>query len=100
MEKKALVFSILVNLLLVIHILVGGEWASLLSWSSKAAAEAEAVAEIGCSGHGRAYLDGLLGDGNEPVCECNKCYTGPHCSHFIPNCTANADGYVPICTAT
>ncbi|KAK8649210.1 hypothetical protein V6N13_129944 [Hibiscus sabdariffa] len=96
MEKKALVFSIVVNLLLVVHILVGGEWASLLSWSSRAAAEAEAVADIGCSGHGRAYLDGLLGDGNEPVCECNTCYRGPHCSHFIPNCTANADGGDPL----
>ncbi|GMJ02391.1 TRYPTOPHAN AMINOTRANSFERASE RELATED 4 [Hibiscus trionum] len=88
-----LVFSILLNLLLTVNIYVG---TSRLSWSSTAAAEAEAVAEIGCSGHGRAYLDGLLGEENEPVCECNTCYTGPDCSQFIPHCTANADSGDPL----
>ncbi|KAE8694729.1 Tryptophan aminotransferase-related protein 4 [Hibiscus syriacus] len=92
-----MLFSVLLNLFLIANTFVGGEWASLLlNWSSRAAAEAEAVAEIGCSGHGRAYLDGLLGDGNEPVCECNTCYTGPNCSEFIPHCTANADGGDPL----
>nr|KJB14639.1 hypothetical protein B456_002G135400 [Gossypium raimondii] len=88
----SLASSMVVNLLfMIINIYVGAEWS--LSWSSKAAAEAEAVAEIACSGHRRAYLDGLVGDGNEPVCECNTCYTGPNCSHFIPHCTADADRY-------
>ncbi|TYI43085.1 hypothetical protein ES332_A01G144500v1 [Gossypium tomentosum] len=91
----SLVSSIVVNLLfMIINIYVGGEWS--LSWSSKAAAEAEAVADIACSGHGRAYLDGLVGDENEPVCECNTCYTGPNCSHFIPHCTADADSGDPL----
>ncbi|XP_039055456.1 tryptophan aminotransferase-related protein 4-like [Hibiscus syriacus] len=58
--------------------------------------EDETLAEIGCSGHGRAYMDGLVGDENEPVCECNTCYTAPDCSHFIPHCTANADGGDPL----
>ncbi|OMO82546.1 hypothetical protein COLO4_22929 [Corchorus olitorius] len=52
----------------------------------------EAVAALFCSGHGRAYLDGLVDDGNgEPVCECNSCYSGSDCSHFIPDCIANAN---------
>ncbi|KAL4311882.1 hypothetical protein GQ457_01G012760 [Hibiscus cannabinus] len=91
-----LMFSILLNLLLITNIYVGCKWTSLLSWSSTAAAEAEAVAAIGCSGHGRAYLDGLLGDENEPVCECNTCYTGPDCSQFIPHCTADANSGDPL----
>ncbi|XWS15304.1 hypothetical protein CRYUN_Cryun35bG0084400 [Craigia yunnanensis] len=85
-----LVSSIILNQLFIINIYVGGQWKNL-SWSSRAAAEAEAVAAISCSGHGRAYLDGLVVDGNKPVCECNICYTGPDCSQFIPDCTANAD---------
>ncbi|OMO98703.1 EGF-like, alliinase [Corchorus olitorius] len=48
-------------------------------------------------GHGRAYLDGLVVDGNgEPVCECNICYSGADCSHFIPDCIANADSGDPL----
>lgn len=88
-----LVSSLILNLLFIINIYVGGQWN--LSWSSRAAAEAEAVAATSCSGHGRAYLDGLVVDGNtEPVCECNACYTGPDCSQYIPHCMANADGYL------
>ncbi|KAL4311385.1 hypothetical protein GQ457_01G010630 [Hibiscus cannabinus] len=71
---------------------------SIIMWvlnNSRAAAEAEAVAEISCSGHGIASLDGFFGNGNEPVCECNTCYKGPDCSNFIPHCTANADRYHP-----
>ncbi|KAK8996848.1 hypothetical protein V6N11_020344 [Hibiscus sabdariffa] len=92
---SGLVSSILLNLLLIINNYAGAQWILSRGWSSRAAAEAEAVAEIGCSGHGIAYLDGFVGDGNEPVCECHTCYTGPDCSHFIPHCTANADGYHP-----
>ncbi|XP_051123500.1 tryptophan aminotransferase-related protein 4-like [Andrographis paniculata] len=56
-------------------------------WSRRAAEEAEAVAAFNCSGHGRAYLDG---DG--PVCECNQCYEGPHCSflNFSHRCVVDA----------
>ncbi|XP_007019615.2 PREDICTED: tryptophan aminotransferase-related protein 4 [Theobroma cacao] len=90
-----LVSSLILNLLFIINIYVGGQWN--LSWSSRAAAEAEAVAATSCSGHGRAYLDGLVVDGNtEPVCECNACYTGPDCSQYIPHCMANADGGDPL----
>ncbi|KAK8512425.1 hypothetical protein V6N13_083026 [Hibiscus sabdariffa] len=60
--------SMLLNLLLIINNYVGAQWTLSLSrgWSSSAAAEAEAVAEIHCSGHGVASLDGFFGDGNEP----------------------------------
>ena len=57
-----------------------------LSWSIRAAEEAEAVADIPCSGHGRAFLDGL-------VCECNSCYEGFDCSIFSPHCVADAQRY-------
>lgn len=73
-----------------------------LSWSRRAAIEAESVAAISCSGHGRAYLDGVAAflDGDEkqrlPVCECNSCFSGPDCSLFLHGCLADADGYVFI----
>lgn len=69
---------------------VGGELE--LSWSRKAAEEAEKVAANSCSGHGRSYLDGLVLHGKEPICECNTCYGGSDCSLFISDCAANADG--------
>ncbi|KAI5312523.1 hypothetical protein L3X38_041696 [Prunus dulcis] len=47
-------------------------------------------------GHGRAYLDGLVLDGKEPVCECNSCYGGPDCSEFLTACAANADSGDPL----
>ena len=93
-----LVCSLILNVFFLFK--VGGEWN--LSWSKKAATEAEAVAAISCSGHGRAYLDGLVLDGNKgPVCECNTCYGGPDCSQFYPDCAANADGYLtPLALST
>ncbi|XWS21818.1 hypothetical protein CRYUN_Cryun30bG0087800 [Craigia yunnanensis] len=93
-KSACLVSSIILNLLFIINIYVGGQWK--LSWSSKAAAEAEAVAAISCSGHGRAYLDGLVVDGNKPVCECNTCFTGPDCSQLIPDCAADAESGDPL----
>ncbi|XVF39027.1 hypothetical protein PTKIN_Ptkin01aG0002500 [Pterospermum kingtungense] len=90
-----LLSCLILYLLIIISIYVGGQWKKL-SWSSKAAAEAEAVAATSCSEHGRAYLDGLVVDGNVPVCECNTCYTGPDCSLFIPDCIANADSGDPL----
>ncbi|KAE8701596.1 Pyridoxal phosphate (PLP)-dependent transferases superfamily protein, putative isoform 2 [Hibiscus syriacus] len=86
-----LVCSITLNLLFIVDIYVGDQWK--LSWTTRAALEAEKIAAIYCSGHGRAYLDGLVvADGNQPVCSCNTCFTGPDCSRFIPRCAANADG--------
>ncbi|PIN02843.1 hypothetical protein CDL12_24644 [Handroanthus impetiginosus] len=66
-----------------------------LSWSREAAAEAEAAAIISCSGHGRAYLDGLAVDG-KPICECNTCYGGHDYSVFSPDCAADADSGDPL----
>ncbi|CAL9020431.1 unnamed protein product [Prunus brigantina] len=88
-----LALSIAVNLLLVFQFCADGEWR--LTWSKRAAEEAERVAAISCSGHGRAYLDGLVLDGKEPVCECNSCYEGPDCSEFVTGCAANADSGDP-----
>ncbi|GLT65408.1 hypothetical protein SLA2020_378440 [Shorea laevis] len=84
--------STVLNLLFIINLYVGGDWK--LSWSKKAAAEAEAVAAFSCSGHGRAYLDGLVVNG-KPICDCNSCYGGPDCSLFLPACAVNADGGDP-----
>ncbi|KAL6311300.1 hypothetical protein AAG906_000897 [Vitis piasezkii] len=89
-----LVCSLILNLLLVSnHMHVGGKWE--LSWSRKAAEEGEAAAAVACSGHGRAYLDGLVVDGS-PVCECNSCFEGPDCSQFSPDCIADVDGGDPL----
>ncbi|XP_027359298.1 tryptophan aminotransferase-related protein 4-like [Abrus precatorius] len=71
-----------------------GEWEG--TWSTRAAEEAEAVAAIPCSGHGRAFLDGLILNGHEPVCECNSCYTGSNCSVFLTDCAADAGSGDPL----
>lgn len=65
-----------------------------LTWTRRAAEEAEAVAAISCSGHGMAFVDGVR-DNGRPVCECNNCYSGPDCSQLLPNCTADATRFVP-----
>lgn len=73
-----------------------GQWQ--LSWSRRAAVEAEYVAAISCSGHGKAYLDGSpsLLDGNKsPPCECNTCFGGPDCSQILPGCVVNVDSGNP-----
>ncbi|KAA8546605.1 hypothetical protein F0562_002656 [Nyssa sinensis] len=89
-----LVSSIILNLFFFINLYVGDKWKEL-SWSHRAAAEAEAVASLSCSGHGRAYLDGLFLDG-KPVCECNTCFGGPDCSEFSPGCPADANSGDPL----
>lgn len=66
-----------------------------LNWSRTAAAEAELVAAISCSGHGRAYLDGILVDGL-PSCECNTCYAGSDCSQLLSDCPADGDSGDPL----
>ncbi|GMN19958.1 hypothetical protein TIFTF001_048681 [Ficus carica] len=68
-----------------------------LSWSRRAAEEAEEVAAISCSGHGRAYLDGVRVDADKlPICECNACFVGPDCSQSLPDCIADADSGNPL----
>ncbi|KAK8930589.1 Tryptophan aminotransferase-related protein 3 [Platanthera zijinensis] len=64
-------------------------------WSASAAEEAEEAGAVYCSGHGRAYLDGKVVDG-EPVCECNTCYTGEDCSLLTPDCPADANSGDPL----
>ncbi|XP_010261034.1 PREDICTED: tryptophan aminotransferase-related protein 3-like [Nelumbo nucifera] len=66
-----------------------------LTWSREAAREAEAIASLSCSGHGRAYLDGLVSQG-KPVCLCHTCYEGPDCSDFSPGCPADVDSGDPL----
>ncbi|XP_072968207.1 alliin lyase [Typha angustifolia] len=66
-----------------------------LGWSRTAAEEAEAVAALTCSGHGRAFLDGVLVDGF-PTCECNTCYAGSDCSELVADCDADADSGDPL----
>lgn len=73
----------------------GNRHGAELGWSRHAAAEAEAVAALSCSGHGRAFLDGLVVDG-APKCECNTCYAGPDCSELLLDCSADADGGDPV----
>ncbi|XP_076943996.1 tryptophan aminotransferase-related protein 3-like [Bidens hawaiensis] len=94
--------SIAINILFSIYLYAGGgdknqeiSYRSSLTWSEKAAAEAEAVAAINCSGHGRAFLDGLVWDG-QPVCECYACYGGTDCSEMTPGCAADDDSGDPI----
>ncbi|KAJ3684795.1 hypothetical protein LUZ61_013959 [Rhynchospora tenuis] len=65
------------------------------SWTRRAAEEAEAVAAISCSGHGRAYVDGVL-DNGRPMCECNTCYTGTDCSVLLSNCSADVESGDPL----
>lgn len=83
-----LLCSILVNIFFSYNFFLSKNWS--LSWSTSAAAEAEAVASISCSGHGRAYLDGVVVDG-KPVCECNTCYDGPDCSNYILDCPSDVN---------
>lgn len=68
-----------------------------LSWSRRAAEEAEEVAAISCSGHGRVYLDGIRVDADKPpICECNACFGGSDCSQYLPDCIADADSGNPL----
>ncbi|KAI3810420.1 hypothetical protein L1987_20032 [Smallanthus sonchifolius] len=98
--------SIAINILFSIYLYLGGgdrwvaknpdiTYGSPLTWTEKAAEEAEAVAAISCSGHGIAFLDGRISDG-QPVCECYDCYGGTDCSELSPGCAADADSGDPI----
>jgi hypothetical protein len=111
-----LVFSLLLNLLFLILLWVIPIYLSLhpalhrdarivngasdnnspaLTWSRQAAEEAEAAAAYHCSGHGFVYVDTLNiapdDQGKTSNCECNECYTGPHCSQTVADCVADVD---------
>ncbi|KAL0907764.1 hypothetical protein M5K25_022199 [Dendrobium thyrsiflorum] len=96
LKLKLLIFSsFLLNVFFVSYIyrFIGNQIDS--GWSSPAAVEAEAAAAISCSGHGRAYLDSVIFDGN-PTCECNTCYAGKDCSLLLSNCAADANSGDPL----
>ncbi|WVZ14641.1 hypothetical protein V8G54_012207 [Vigna mungo] len=84
-------FSVSLNILLV-GMYMCNRWKQ--NWTLEAMAEAEAVSSISCSGHGKAFLDGLVLHGN-PVCECNMCYGGSDCSELLPDCMVDADSGDP-----
>ncbi|KAI4346547.1 hypothetical protein L6164_007436 [Bauhinia variegata] len=102
MEKKiinVMPFACIMTVTIILftaNLFVNGDQEWKPSWSSKAAEEAEAVAAIPCSGHGRAYLDGLVLQGHLPVCECHPCYGGSDCSEFLSDCVANAGSGDPL----
>ncbi|KAK4360494.1 hypothetical protein RND71_019446 [Anisodus tanguticus] len=87
--------SVIVNLICLV-LIICSKHTEKLSWTREAATTAENVASISCSGHGRAYLDGLVTENGRPICECNACFTGPDCSVFIPNCVVDADSGNPM----
>ena len=87
-----LLCSVILNVVFVVlYVQMNSKWKP--DWSKSAAKEAEAVAAVTCSGHGRAYSDGLVVDGS-PVCECNTCFEGPDCSQFSPHCAADVERYI------
>ncbi|KAI3919887.1 hypothetical protein MKW98_001143 [Papaver atlanticum] len=100
-----LCFSVILNLLLASYVLIDGGNSKILS-ILRSTKEAEDVASISCSGHGRAFLDGILSTANNleganeddplPSCECNSCYYGADCSQFSPDCPADADSGDPM----
>ncbi|XP_042013529.1 tryptophan aminotransferase-related protein 3-like [Salvia splendens] len=73
-----------------------GKGKGKVSWGEEGAAKAEEVASIYCSNHGRAYLDGVIGEDGKPVCECHTCYGGSDCSLLSPHCAADADSGDPL----
>lgn len=92
-----LVCSLILNLLLVSERMKDWELVSVISWSRRAAEEGEEAAAVECSGHGRAYLDGLLDADGIPQCECNSCFLGPDCSQFSShNCVADVDRLITL----
>ncbi|CAA0265364.1 unnamed protein product [Arabidopsis thaliana] len=99
MQKKLLLLtvSIILNLVFTIHILYYSSTTWNPTWTNRAAAEAETVASFSCSGHGRAFVDGLgVLDGQKPPCECNNCYIGKDCSVLLKDCPVDANSGDPL----
>ncbi|CAA7045199.1 unnamed protein product [Microthlaspi erraticum] len=98
MKNKLLVAaSIILNLIFIIHSLYNTFTIWNPTWTNRAAAEAEVAASVSCSGHGRAYVDGIgVLDGNKPPCECNSCYTGKDCSILVKDCPVDASAGDPL----
>ncbi|THU72822.1 hypothetical protein C4D60_Mb04t16240 [Musa balbisiana] len=91
-----LLSSLFLNLFLLSYLSIIFCQYSQLRWTSAAAAEAEAIAAIDCSGHGRAFLDGVTVGKGLPECECNTCYGGNDCSLLMPECPADADSAILV----
>ncbi|CAL9162547.1 unnamed protein product [Musa hybrid cultivar] len=91
-----LLSSLFLNLFLLSYLSIIFCQYSQLRWTSAAAAEAEAIAAIDCSGHGRAFLDGVTVGKGLPGCECNTCYGGNDCSLLMPECPADADSAILV----
>ncbi|XP_047956595.1 tryptophan aminotransferase-related protein 3-like isoform X2 [Salvia hispanica] len=86
--------STIVNIYFLSDLYIDGK--GKVSWSEEGAAKAEEVASIYCSNHGRAYLDGVIGEDGKPVCECHTCYAGSDCSLLLPHCAADVDSGDPL----
>ncbi|KAH7297800.1 hypothetical protein KP509_25G013500 [Ceratopteris richardii] len=67
-------------------------------WSRKASEAAEETSLVNCSGNGDMYTDTLpvTADVAEGVCECYECFTGPHCSERVENCSADVTSGTPL----
>ncbi|RWR77536.1 tryptophan aminotransferase-related protein 3-like protein [Cinnamomum micranthum f. kanehirae] len=87
--------SLSLNLFL-LYLFFFGRQSDRLTWTRQAALEAEAVASLSCSGHGRAFLDGIGSSQGEPACECYACYAGSDCSELLPDCPADAESGDPL----
>ncbi|XP_065848109.1 tryptophan aminotransferase-related protein 4-like [Euphorbia lathyris] len=92
MTRILLACSVIMNVFLMINLIRNQR----CERPSQAAEEVEGVASISCSGHGRAFLDGLLGSDGKPVCECNACFRSFDCSDPIPYCEVDADSGDPM----
>ncbi|KAH7284611.1 hypothetical protein KP509_34G062300 [Ceratopteris richardii] len=64
-------------------------------WSRKASEAAEATSLVNCSGNGDMYTDTLpvTTEVAEGLCECYECFTGPHCSEHVENCSADVNRF-------
>ncbi|KAG8377299.1 hypothetical protein BUALT_Bualt08G0014800 [Buddleja alternifolia] len=95
-QYRIVLVSVALNIFLIYNLYDKMVRKSRLSWSQSAWEEAEGVASISCSGHGRAFIDGILLQNGKPICECNACFGGPDCSQLLPNCVADADSGDPL----
>ncbi|KAM3337152.1 hypothetical protein P3S68_032852 [Capsicum galapagoense] len=94
--KWALCLSVSVTVNFIFVLIICRRNTETLNWTREAAIAAENVASTSCSGHGRAYLYGLVTKNRRPICECNACFAGLDCSVIIPNCAVDADSWNPM----